>query len=82
MGPPPPVSMALPPELSDLAELRELSAENWQRILTALRYQARDLHHRSYAVSSDRRELLWGEMDACLALADRLERLAQSLGQG
>lgn len=33
----------------------------------------RDLHHRSFAVSGERRELLWQEMDRCLALADRLQ---------
>ena len=31
-----------------------------------------DLHHRSFLVTAERRELLWQEMDACLALADRL----------
>ena len=32
----------------------------------------RDLHHRSFAVTAERRQLLWAEMDRCLALADRL----------
>jgi len=49
-----------------------LSAEDRRRICDALRYLGRDLHHRSFAVTSERRELLWQEMDACLALADRL----------
>ena len=49
-----------------------LSPEDWRRIRDALRYLARDLHHRSFAVTAERRELLWGEMDRCLALADRL----------
>ena len=50
----------------------ELNAEDWTRICAALRYLGRDLHHRSFAVSAERRELLWQEMDHCLALADRL----------
>jgi hypothetical protein len=49
-----------------------LSLADWQRISDALRYLGRDLHHRSFAVSPERRELLWQEMDRCLALADRL----------
>jgi hypothetical protein len=49
-----------------------LSLADWQRICDALRYLGRDLHHRSFAVSPERRELLWQEMDRCLALADRL----------
>jgi hypothetical protein len=52
-----------------------VEAEDWRRIRDALRYQARDLHHRSFAVHGSRRELLWQEMDRCLALADRLESL-------
>jgi predicted dithiol-disulfide oxidoreductase (DUF899 family) len=51
-----------------------LAPEDWRRIRDALRYQARDLHHRSYAVHGSRRELLWEEMDRCLALADQLEQ--------
>lgn len=34
----------------------------------------RDLHHRSYEVTAERRELLWQEMDACLQLAERISR--------
>lgn len=49
-----------------------LEPDDWRRIREALRYLGRDLHHRSFSVSSDRRELLWQEMDCCLALADRL----------
>ncbi len=51
-----------------------LAPEDWRRIRDALRYQARDLHHRSYAVHGSRRQLLWEEMDRCLALADQLEQ--------
>ena len=40
-----------------------LAPDDWRRIRDALRYQARDLHHRSYAVHGSRRELLWEEMD-------------------
>ncbi|MEB3166585.1 MAG: hypothetical protein VKO65_07930 [Cyanobacteriota bacterium] len=50
-----------------------LHADDWRRIRDALRYLARDLHHRSFAVSDDRRRLLWEEMDRCLALAERLQ---------
>ena len=50
----------------------QLSAEDLLRICDALRYLGRDLHHRSFSVTTERRELLWQEMDACLALADRL----------
>ena len=53
----------------------ELGSEDWRRLRDALRYQARDLHHRSYAVPADRRELLWQEMDRCLSLAGRIESL-------
>ncbi|MFM7312770.1 MAG: hypothetical protein ACKO0M_06340 [Cyanobium sp.] len=49
-----------------------LSDDDRRRICEALRYMGRDLHHRSFAVAADRRELLWQEMDRCLALADRL----------
>jgi hypothetical protein len=52
--------------------LDRLSSDDLGRICDALRYVARDLHHRSYAVTSERRALLWQEMDQCLALADRL----------
>ena len=54
--------------------LNTLSSDDWRRIRDALRYQARDLYHRSYAVHGSRRELLWEEMDRCLALADQLEQ--------
>ena len=50
----------------------QLNAGDQRRICDALRYLARDLHHRSFAVTSERRELLWEEMDRCLELADRL----------
>jgi predicted dithiol-disulfide oxidoreductase (DUF899 family) len=53
-------------------ESPSLSPDDWQRIRAALRYLGRDLHHRSFAVSAERRELLWQEMDRCLELADRL----------
>jgi hypothetical protein len=52
--------------------LRDLSPDDWRRICDALRYLGRDLHHRSFSVTAERRELLWQEMDQCLALADRL----------
>ena len=48
----------------------QLSPDDWRRILDALRYLGRDLHHRSFAVSDDRRRLLWEEMDHCLNLAE------------
>jgi len=51
-----------------------LSSDDWRRIRDALRYQARELHHRSFAVHNSRRDLLWEEMDRCLALADRIEQ--------
>ena len=50
----------------------QLTADDWRRIRDALRYLGRDLHHRSFSVTSERRELLWEEMDRCLELADRL----------
>ena len=50
----------------------ELTPGDWRRICDALRYLGRDLHHRSFSVTAERRELLWQEMDQCLALADRL----------
>jgi hypothetical protein len=52
----------------------DLSPGDWRRICDALRYLGRDLHHRSFAVTAERRELLWEEMDHCLELADRLSR--------
>lgn len=57
--------------------LPELHSDDWCRIREALRYLGRDLHHRSFSVAADRRELLWQEMDRCLALADRLSGLCQ-----
>ena len=59
----------------------DLAPDDWRRLRDALRYQGRDLHHRSYAVDARRRELLWGEMDRCLALADRIERHLEALGE-
>lgn len=53
--------------------IASFSADDWLRIRDALRYVGRDLHHRSFAVTDRRRELLWAEMDRCLALADRIE---------
>lgn len=50
----------------------ELTPDDWRRICDALRYLGRDLHHRSFSVTAQRRELLWQEMDQCLALADRI----------
>jgi hypothetical protein len=50
----------------------ELSGDDLRRVCDALRYLGRDLHHRSFAVTAERRELLWQEMDQCLALAERL----------
>jgi hypothetical protein len=41
-------------------------------IRDALRYTGRDLHHRSFCVTAERRALLWEEMDRCLDLADRI----------
>lgn len=51
----------------------DLDAADWRRVRDALRYLGRDLHHRSYGVDASRRELLWAEMDECLALAERIE---------
>lgn len=51
-----------------------LTPADWRRICDALRYLGRDLHHRSFAVAAERRELLWQEMDCCLELAERLSR--------
>ncbi|WP_216921604.1 hypothetical protein [Synechococcus sp. CCAP 1479/9] len=58
-----------------------LAPDDWRRLRDALRYQGRDLHHRSYAVDARRRELLWEEMDRCLALADRIERHLDALDE-
>jgi hypothetical protein len=60
----------------------EASLEDWQRIRAALLYMGRDLQHRSFAVSAERRPLLWEEQDRCLALAERLDRLMQARGDG
>ncbi|MCS5691944.1 SDR family oxidoreductase [Cyanobium sp. FGCU-6] len=49
-----------------------LDADDRRRVADALRYLGRDLHHRSFGVSAERRELLWQEMDRCLALAERI----------
>jgi hypothetical protein len=69
----------LPPgSLPDPTPELSLEPEDWRRIRDALRYTARDLHHRSFAVHGSRRELLWQEMDHTLALADRLELLASA----
>lgn len=59
-----------------------LSSDDWRRIVDALRYLGRDLHHRSFAVTAERRQLLWAEMDRCLALADRLADAAGADPQG
>ncbi|MCT0225478.1 SDR family oxidoreductase [Synechococcus sp. CS-1328] len=53
--------------------LPQLEEEDRARIAAALRYMGRDLQHRSYAVNTERRELLWQEMDRCLALAERID---------
>jgi predicted dithiol-disulfide oxidoreductase (DUF899 family) len=53
----------------------QFSPEDWRRIRDALRHLGRDLHHRSYEVTAQRRELLWEEMDRCLALAERIEQV-------
>ncbi len=58
-----------------------LDPDDWRRLRDALRYQGRDLHHRSYAVEARRRELLLEEMDRCLALADRIDRHLEALGE-
>jgi hypothetical protein len=60
-----------------MTQTTDLSPDDWRRICEALRYVGRDLHHRSYAVSADRRELLWEEMDRCLALAERVSPWTQ-----
>ena len=50
-------------KLSPMTLPTELTPDDWRRICDALRYLGRDLHHRSFAVSAERRELLWEEMD-------------------
>jgi hypothetical protein len=52
--------------------MAELDTDDQLRIIEALRYLARDLHHRSFSVTADRRQLLWQEMDRCLLLAQTL----------
>ena len=60
----------------------ELTRDDWRRICDALRYLGRDLHHRSFSVTAERRQLLWEEMDQCLALADRLSAAQAEPGEG
>ena len=60
----------------------EASLEDWQRIRAALLYMGRDLQHRSFAVTAERRPLLWEEQDRCLALAERLERWLEAGADG
>jgi uncharacterized cupin superfamily protein len=52
--------------------MSDLDADDQRRIIEALRYLARELHHRSFSVIADRRQLLWQEMDRCLLLAQTL----------
>lgn len=78
MGAPAAPAMAPASTRSDV--LAGLDGDDWRRIRDALRYQGRDLHHRSYAVDCQHRELLWQEMDRCLALADRIETLLEGEG--
>ena len=66
----------------DQASGFKASLEDWQRIRAALLYLGRDLQHRSFAVSAERRPLLWEEQDRCLALAERLERWLQAGADG
>jgi len=56
----------------------DLTPDDWRRIADALRYLGRDLHHRSFSVTAERRQLLWAEMDQCLSLADRLQGFGSS----
>jgi len=72
--------LRLPPAVPMKPPPPELHADDWRRLRDALRYQGRDLHHRSYAVDARRRQLLWEEMDRCLALAERIERHLAALG--
>jgi len=60
----------------------EASLGDWQRIRAALLYMGRDLQHRSFAVSAERRPLLWEEQDRCLALAERVDHLMQAGAHG
>jgi hypothetical protein len=36
-----------------------LSGDDLRRVCDALRYLGRDLHHRLFSVTAERRELLW-----------------------
>jgi short-subunit dehydrogenase len=63
------------PEAPDLA----FDSDDRRRIADALRYLGRDLHHRSFGVTTERRELLWQEMDNCLALAERINGQADAV---
>ena len=56
----------------------EASLDDLGRIRAALLYMGRDLQHRSFAVSAERRQLLWEEQDRCLALAETIDRLIQA----
>lgn len=63
--------------------MAELDADDQRRIIEALRYLARDLHHRSFSVTADRRQLLWQEMDRCLLLAQTLsESMPATMASG
>ncbi|CAK6697682.1 hypothetical protein VB716_05060 [Synechococcus sp. CCY9201] len=68
------VSLAMDPDHATVqTSLPWLEDDDRARIAAALRYMGRDLQHRSYAVNSERRELLWQEMDRCLELAERID---------
>ena len=71
--------MGVTPPSDDSWSTDALAPEDRRRVVDALRYVGRDLHHRSFSVTSDRRELLWREMDACLQLADHLSTSPNSL---
>ena len=63
--------------------MAELDADDQHRIIEALRYLARDLHHRSFSVTADRRQLLWQEMDRCLVLAQTLsDSMPETMASG
>jgi hypothetical protein len=57
----------------------DIDPDDWRRIRDALRYMGRDLYHRSFSVTCERRDLLWEEMDRCLGLADRLDQALSPL---
>lgn len=59
----------------------ELTPSDWRLIGDALHFLGRDLHHRSSAVTAERRALLWAEMDRCLELADRPSVRLSAAGQ-